>query len=316
MATVLNDMIVPEVFNPYLIEETTKKSRFINSGIATSDPSVTLSDGGKTIQVPFFKDIDEDDEVLEDGGVGLTVNKIDTAKSVAVVHARGTAYGASDLAKAFSGADPIGAIAGKLGEVWARKMQKLALASLEGVFKLDAMADSVLDQSSAVLTAEMMADASFLLGDNYDKIQCVAMHSAVLNKLKKLELVDWVQPSDLTLGFYTYMEKRVIVDDSIAAASGVYPIYFFGNGAFSYNENAAMAKVETERDAQKGFDNIYSRRFFTMHPRGMQWLGASVAGDTPTNAELALKANWALAADRKNVAIGLLKARVAAAPST
>lgn len=316
MATVLNDMIVPEVFNPYLIEETTKKSRFINSGIATSDPSVTLSDGGKTIQVPFFKDIDEDDEVLEDGGVGLTVNKIDTAKSVAVVHARGTAYGASDLAKAFSGADPIGAIAGKLGEVWARKMQKLALASLEGVFKLDAMADSVLDQSSAVLTAEMMADASFLLGDNYDKIQCVAMHSAVLNKLKKLELVDWVQPSDLTLGFYTYMEKRVIVDDSIAASSGVYPIYFFGNGAFSYNENAAMAKVETERDAQKGFDNIYSRRFFTMHPRGMQWLGASVAGDTPTNAELALKANWALAADRKNVAIGLLKARVAAAPST
>lgn len=316
MATVLNDMIVPEVFNPYLIEETTKKSRFINSGIATSDPSVTLSDGGKTIQVPFFKDIDEDDEVLEDGGVGLTVNKIDTAKSVAVVHARGTAYGASDLAKAFSGADPIGAIAGKLGEVWARKMQKLALASLEGVFKLDAMADSVLDQSSAVLTAEMMADASFLLGDNYDKIQCVAMHSAVLNKLKKLELVDWVQPSDLTLGFYTYMEKRVIVDDSIAAASGVYPIYFFGNGAFSYNENAAMAKVETERDAQKGFDNIYSRRFFTMHPRGMQWLGASVTGDTPTNSELALKANWALAADRKNVAIGLLKARVAAAPST
>ena len=316
MATVLNDMIVPEVFNPYLIEETTKKSRFINSGIATSDSSVVLAEGGKTINVPFFKDIDEDDEVLEDGGVGLTVNKIETAKSVAVVHARGTAYGASDLAKAFSGTDPMGAIASKLGEVWARKMQKLALASLDGVFKLDAMADSVLDQSSAVLTAEMMADASFLLGDNYDKIQCVAMHSAVLAKLKKLELVDWVQPSDLSLGFYTYMEKRVIVDDSIAASSGVYPIYFFGNGAFSYNENAAMAKVETEREAKTGFDNIYSRRFFTMHPRGLQWLGASVAGETPTNAELALKANWALAAERKNVAIGLLKARVAAAPST
>lgn len=315
-ATVLTDMIVPEIFNPYLIEETTKKSRFINSGIATSDPSVVLAEGGKTINVPFFKDIDDDDEVLEDGGTGLTVHNITTDKSVAAVHARGTAYGASDLAKAFSGADPMAAIAGKLGELWARKMQKVALASLDGVFKLDAMADSVLDNSSQVLTADMMADASFLLGDNYDKIQCVAMHSAVLAKLKKLELVDWVQPSTLELGFYTYMEKRVIVDDSIAASSGVYPIYFFGNGAFSYNENAALAKIEYERVPKTGFDNLYSRRFFTMHPRGMKWLGTSVSGETPSNSELALKANWALAAERKNVAIGLLKARVAAAPST
>lgn len=313
-ATVLNDMIVPEIFNPYLIEETTKKSAFIDSGIATSDPSITLSDGGKTIKVPFFKDIDEDDEVLEDGGTGLTVHNIDTAKSVAVVHARGVAYGASDLSKVFSGADPMAAIASKLGNLWARKMQKVALASLEGIFKLDEMADSIADHTSDVLTADMMADALFLLGDNFDKIQSVAMNSAVLAKLKKLDLIDVIQPSTLGPGYYTYMQKRVIVDDSIAASNGVYPIYFFGAGALSYNENKEMAMVETERKPKEGFDNIYSRRFFTMHPRGLQWKGTSVVGETPTNSELATKANWALAADRKNVAICLLKARVTAAP--
>lgn len=205
--TTVQDIIVPEIFNPYLIEATTKSSKFINSGIATTDPSVNLSEGGKTIQVPFFKDIDDDDEVLEDGGVGLTEHKIDSDKSIAVVHARGIAYGASDLAKAFSGADPMAAISSKLGELWARKMQKVALASLEGVFGVAEMADSVLDQSSAVLTADMMADASFLLGDQYDKITCIAMSSAVLAKLKKLELVDWVQPSEMTIGYYTYMEN-------------------------------------------------------------------------------------------------------------
>lgn len=307
--TTVQDIIVPEIFNPYLIEATTKSSKFINSGIATTDPSVNLSEGGKTIQVPFFKDIDDDDEVLEDGGVGLTEHKIDSDKSIAVVHARGIAYGASDLAKAFSGADPMAAISGKLGELWARKMQKVALASLEGVFGVAEMADSVLDQSSAVLTADMMADASFLLGDQYDKISCIAMSSAVLAKLKKLELVDWVQPSEMTMGYYTYMEKRVIVDDSIAATGGVYPIYFFGEGALAYNESPVLAKVEIERDAKRGMDNLYSRRFFTMHPRGMQWKG-SPAGETPTNDELKTASNWALAADRKNVSICLLKAKL------
>lgn len=315
-ATVLNDMIVPEIFNPYLVEETTKKSAFISSGIATSDPSVVLSEGGKTIQVPFFKDIDDDDEVLEDGGTGLTVHNIDSAKSVAAVHARGVAYGASDLSKVFSGADPMAAIAGKLGALWARKMQKVALSSLEGIFKLDAMADSVSDHSADVLSADMMADALFLLGDNFEKITSVAMSSAVLAKLKKLDLIDVIQPSTLEPSYYTYMQKRVIVDDSLAASAGVYPIYFFGTGALSYNENTAMAKVETERDAKKGFDNLYSRRYFTMHPRGLKWKGTPV-GETPSNAELATKANWELAADRKNVAICLLKARVASgSPST
>lgn len=307
--TKVSDIIIPEIFNPYLIEETTKKSAFINSGIATSDPSVKLSEGGKTINVPMFKDIDDDDEVLADG-TGLTVHNIDTAESIAVIHARGIAYGATDLSKAFSGADPLGAIGGKMGELWARKMQKVAISSLEGVFGVAEMAESVNDQSAAVLTADIMADSMFLLGDAYNKITCVAMHSAVLAKLKKLELVDWVQPSELTLGFYTYMEKRVIVDDSIAPDTGVYPIYFFGAGALSYNESDVLTKIEYERDAKLGQDALYSRRFFTMHPRGMKWKGTP-AGETPTNTELATAANWELAADRKNVAIALLKVKTA-----
>lgn len=308
--TKVSDIIIPEIFNPYLIEETTKKSAFINSGIATSDPSVKLSEGGKTIKVPFFKDIDEDDEVLADTGDGLKVNNISTEESIACVHARGIGYGASDLSKAFSGADPLAAITGKMGELWARKFQKVAISSLNGVFGVEAMRESVNDQSTAVLTADIMADSMFLLGDAYNKITSIAMHSAVLAKLKKLELVDWVQPSDLTLGFYTYMEKRVIVDDSIAPTEGIYPIYFFGEGALAYNESDVLTKIEYERDAKKGLDALYSRRYFTMHPRGMKWLGASVAGETPTNEELAMPANWALAAERKNVAISLLKAKL------
>jgi hypothetical protein len=307
--TKVADMIIPEIFNPYMIEETTQKSSLIRSGIATSDPDVELTKGGKTINVPFIKDPDHEDEVLDEE-TGLTSHNITTAESTACVHARGIGYGASDLAKAFSGTDPLGAVTSKLSDLWARRFQKIAISSMKGVFGVAEMKDSVLDKSTEVLTASMMSKAMFLLGDNYDKIKCIAMNSAVLAKLKDLELIEWVQPSTMDPGFPMYMGKRVIVDDGIApSAEGVHEIYLFGEGAFSYNESPVLANIEYERDAKLGVDNLYSRRYFTMHPRGMQWVGTA-AKATPTNEELENPANWKLAADRKNVALALLKAKV------
>lgn len=308
-STKVSDIIVPEIFNPYLIQETTTKNAFISSGIATSDASVNIVAGGKTVNIPFFKRVTGTPELLDDSG-SLTINKITTDKDIAAIHARGIAFGSNDLAKLFAGADPMAAISAQLSDVWATEFQTVALKTLEGVFGLATMADSVNDQSANVLTADIMADSMFLLGDSYNKITAVAFHSAVLAKLKKLELVDWVQPSDMSLGYYTYMEKRVIVDDGLAPTAGVYPVYFFGAGALAYNENTTLATVEADRDILTGEDILASRRIFTMHPRGVRWIGTP-AGQTPSNTELATSTNWALADDRKNVAIALLKAKVA-----
>lgn len=306
--TKISDLIIPEILSPYMMEDTIHKSAFINCGIATSDPAIDLSEGGTTVNIPFFKRTGNKGTVLVEGE-DIETKKIVASKSVGAVHARGMGFAVSDLSKHFSGADPLAAISNELSGDWAQTYQDVAIASLEGVFGVAEMADSVLDQSSAVLTADMMADAGFLLGDNYSKITCVAMHSAVLAKLKKLELIDWVQPSTMEPGYNVYMEKRVIVDDDIAPAAGVYPIYFFGEGSLSYNENEKNISVEYVRNAKKKQDEIYSSRIFTMHPRGMKWIG-SPAGTTPTDEELKNPSNWKLAAERKNVAISLLKAKL------
>ena len=308
-STKVSDIIVPEIFNPYLIQQTTVKNAFINSGIATSDPSIVLTEGGKTVNIPFFKRVTATPELLDDSA-SLTVNKIVTDRDIAAVHARGIAFGSNDLAKLFAGADPMAAISNQLSEVWATEFQTVALKTLEGVFGLAEMSASVNDQSANVLTGDIMADSMFLLGDAYSKITAVAFHSAVLAKLKNLDLVDWVQPSELTLGYFTYMEKRVIVDDALTPSEGVYPIYFFGAGALAYNENNTLASIETDRDILAGEDVLTSRRVFTMHPRGVRWIGTA-AGQTPSNTELATSSNWALADDRKNVAVALLKAKLA-----
>lgn len=308
-STKVADIIVPEIFNPYLIQETTRKNAFINSGIATSDSSVVISEGGKTVNIPFFKRVTATPELLSDTG-SLTVNKITSDKDIAAIHARGVAFGSNDLAKLFSGADPMQAIASQLAEVWATEFQDVALATLKGVFGVAGMAESVNDQSANVLTADIMADSMFLLGDSYNKITAVAFHSAVLAKLKKLDIVEYIPPSELSLGYYSYMEKRVIVDDSLLPdAEGVYPVYFFTSGALAYNENYTLTSVETDRDILAGEDVLTSRRVFTMHPRGIRWVGTP-AGETPSNTELATASNWNLVEDRKNVGIALLKVRV------
>lgn len=311
--TKVSDIIVPEIFNPYLIQETAEKNAFIKSGIAAPTPGVDFTRGGRTVTIPMWSDLDDDDEVLTDAN-GLTLKAAKAYEDVAVIHARGWAYGSNDIARLLAGDDPMKAIVQKSASKWSKIMTRILVNTLVGAMGCTGMKDSVLDKSGTELTADMMADGSFLLGDSYDKIHAVAFAAPVLAKLKKLDLIDTVKPSELEPSYFEYMGKRVILDDQIKGdANGNYPIYFFGEGAISYNENPALASVETERKPQEGIDAIYSRRAFTMHPRGIKWVGKP-AGQFPTDEELATTTNWELVDNRKNVAIAQLIAKVG--PST
>lgn len=312
-ATTFSDLVVPEIFTKYLIQETTKTNNFLNSGIATSDPSVIISEGGRTVNIPFFKELSANDEILDESSE-LTVNNITADKDIAAIHARSVAFGATDLSKLFSGADPIAAMRVQLGNFWSEKFTDVILSTLKGIFGVAALADNVLDNSANSLTADVMADAMFLLGDKSSKITAIAMHSKVFAKLKKLDLISTVQPSTLEPAYNTYMTKRIIMDDAIVPISGsgataVYPIYFFGAGALAYNENTTLATYEQDRDILAKQDVFTSTRVFTMHPRGVKWVGTPV-GSTPSNTELATAANWSLVEAPKNVAIAQVLTKV------
>lgn len=311
--TKFSDLVVPEIFTKYLIQETTKTNNFLNSGIASSDPAVIISEGGRTVNIPFFKELSANDELLDET-TALTVNNITADKDVAAIHARSVAFGATDLSKLFSGADPIAAMRVQLGNFWSQKFTDIILNTLTGIFGVAALADNVLDNSANVLSADVMSDAMFLLGDKSAKITAIAMHSKVLAKLKKLDLISTVQPSTLEPAYNTYMTKRIIIDDAIVPVSGsgataVYPIYLFGAGALAYNENNVLATYEQDRDILAKQDVFTSTRVFTMHPRGVKWIGTPV-GSTPSNSELATSTNWGLVEAPKNVAIAQVLTKV------
>ena len=305
--TKISDLIVPEIFTKYMIQESVDKNAFIKSGIAAPDPAVNITAGGTTVNVPFFESLDAEDEIITEDGA-TTINSISAAKDVAAVLARTVGFGATDLSRLFSGEDPMKAIIAQLGNLWAKRFTEVIKNVLKGIFGVAALSDNVLDNATHDLSAGVMTDAMYLLGDNSEKVSASAMHSQVLAKLKKLDILDrnTFMPSAMHTDYQTYMGRRVIVDDTLAATSDVYPIYLFGNGAIAFNENPELATVETDRDIVEHKDVLVTNRVFTMHPRGVKWIGTA-AGETPINTELATSTKWELVENPKNVKIACVK---------
>jgi hypothetical protein len=323
--TTIGDVIVPAVFNPYVIERTAELSAFYQSGIIARNPELDrlASSGGKLVNMPFWEDLEGDDEVLSDTEA-LTVGKITAAQDVAALLARGRAWSVNDLAKALSGDDPMAAIGDLVAAYWARRFQAILIKTLDGIFGNNAtlMNTNQHDISGTpdadgddVISAKTAVDAIYKLGDSADKLTGFAMHSATVAKLAKDDLIEYIKPSEGEVEVPTFLGKRVVVDDSLPVSSGVYTTYIFGAGAFGWGEGGAPVPTETARDALSGDDILVNRRHFILHPRGVAFQNDQVSGPTPSNTELADYRNWERVYESKNVRIVQFKHKLVTAYS-
>ena len=307
-ATKIANVIVPDVFNPYVVEKTAELSALFQSGIIRPDAALdTLArTGGTLLQMPFWTDLTGADEVLSDAAA-LTPQNIAASKDIARLHARGKAWGVNDLAKALSGDDPMAQIGNLVAEYWARRFQALLISTLTGAFASSSMSGNVHDISAVTgadaFTGSTFIDAAHKLGDAESKLTAVMVHSLVFATMRKQNLIEFIPNSEGVYNIPTYLGKRVIVDDSMPVTSGVYTTYLFGEGAIGYGEGEAPVPTETDRDSLAGEEYLINRRHFIMHPRGVKWNEASVAGEFPTNAECATAANWTRVYENKNIRI-------------
>ena len=316
--TKISDVIVPEVFNPYVIERTAELSAFFQSGVIATNPELNrlASLGGTLINMPFWEDLSGDSQILSDSKA-LEVNNISANKDVARLHARGNAWSVNDLAKALSGDDPLRAIGDLVASYWAREWQKMLIKTLEGAMGTATMADNVHDISSEgsaatrTISASTTLDAIQKMGDAKDKLQAFAMHSATETLLAKNDLIDYVPESQSGVRIPFYLGKRVIVDDGLPVTSGTYTTYLFGAGAIGLGEGSAPVPTEMDRDSLAGDDILINRRHFLLHPRGIKWLEASVDAVVPTNDEIATTTNWQRVYENKNIRIVQFKHKLA-----
>lgn len=315
MTTKIADVIVPEIFNPYVIQRTMELSALVQSGIIqnTAEFDTLASAAARTANMPFWQDLTGADELLDDQNP-LTPGRIQAAQDEAVILRRGRAWGANDLAANLAGDDPMKAIADLVAAYWARRMQAILLSKLGGVFGAATMAGNVYDITAAAvaadrtITALTFVDAAQRLGDAKEQLTGVLMHSATEASLSKQDLI-MVEPKEREVAVKTFMGKRVIVDDAcpVAANGEDYTTYLFGPGAIALGNGNPVGFVPTEvaRDGLAGEDYLINRKTLILHPRGIRWTpGAGVpAGVSPSNAELAAAANWTRVYEAKAIRI-------------
>lgn len=307
--TQIADVIVPSVFNPYVIQRTAELSAMSQAGIISNNPELDAlaSAGGKLINMPYWNDLTGDDEVLSDTGA-LTPEKITAGQDIAALFMRGKAWSTNDLAKALAGSDPMAAIGDLVADYWARRRQALLFSMLKGVFAAASMSGNLLDVSALVgdlakITGNTFIDAVTKLGDAAGKITAVGMHSGTYASLQKQNLIEYVPTSDGKVNIPYYLTKRVIVDDGCPQAAGTYTTYLFGEGAIGLGNGSAPVPTETDRDSLAGDDILINRQHFVLHPRGVAFQNAAVVGSSPTNAEAETAANWLRKYENKNIRI-------------
>ena len=333
----LADIIIPEIFVPYVIERTATLSRLVASGIIenNSEFDVLANAAGRTVNMPFWQDLDGDDEVIKDDAPSVP-GKITATKDVAARVLRVKSWKYNDLARHLGGSDPALAIGELVAAFRARRMQAQLLSVLGGVFGSSTMADLTLDlhvtgsAGTAATSVNLLDGSSFIsakqkLGDAKDKLTGIMMHSEVESMLLKLDLIDFVPDSTGKMMLKTFQGLEVIVDDGVGTSNvdskTVYDSYLFGRGAIAQGNTRDASpieggfgtwEVEFAREALD-HDSIMMHRWGNiLHPRGIKFTDDTVADATPSNAELALADNWSRVYEKKNIRIVRVRSNILA----
>lgn len=330
--TRLSDAIVPEIFFSYMLKETKEKSALYGAGVMADAPEIQskLAGGGRTFQMPFWNDLDntESNVASDDPTSDATPGKITSSKDIALRQVRTYGWSTADLVRELAGDDPMGRISSRAGAYWGRQFDRIAIASLNGV-----IADNVANDSgdmvndigndvagtpadTTLFSAEAVMDTAQTLGDAKQDLAMIIMHSVVHNRLSKQQLIDYRLDADGTTWFPYFLDYRIHVSDMCPAVAGtnqtLYTTYLMGPGALAWSESPVATPVEVERKPAAadgmGVEELWTRRQFCIHPPGIKWTDTTVTGEFPTNAELALAANWdRVYAERKQIKMAVLK---------
>lgn len=344
--TAISDIVVPEIFNPYVQQMTEEKSRLISSGAVVRSPKLDqdLAGGGITFNAPSFKDLDNDtenissdeadDSYVAGGTDNSTPKKTGTAKEVSVRLSRNQSWSNSDLATVLAGADPMSSIGDRVAAYWSRRLQAAFVATVNGVFADNAAAPAGTEHTLNDLTndvsgdayaagatdfgAEAFIDAAVTMGDSMENLSMVCVHSIVYSRMQKNNLIDFVADASGAITIPTFLGRTVIVDDGVPSpASGIYHTWLFGTGAMLLGMGAPKVPTEVARKPDAGSgggqDILFNRVEWAIHPVGHAFTGTASKGG-PSNAAttgmLAHAASWGrVYSERKQIKIARLVTR-------
>lgn len=325
--TQLIDIIEPEAFTAYIVQNSMEKTALVESGILVPNSVIIdqLTAGADSFNVPFWRDLgnEEANIVSDDPSQLSTPNKVTAGKQLIRKSFLHQSWSAMNLASELAGADAIARIQDRATAYWNRQTQRRLVASLNGILADNVANDSsdmVVDISAeagaaANFSADAVIDAAGTLGDAMDTVTGLAVHSDIYRRMLKDDLIEFIKPSEGSLALPTYRGLAVIIDDGMPVDAGVYTSALFGAGAVGYGLTApriaAGTEVENLPSAGKGGGQqiLHSRVNLAVHPAGFAWVEGTIAGDSPSIAELSAAAHWDRVVERKAVPLAFLVAK-------
>lgn len=310
-ATLISDVVVPEIFTPYTQQETETKSRLVESGALVRDPMLDqhLGGGGVTFQVPSFRDLDDDadnvstddvsDTIAADFNAGTpnprldaTPFKIQTSQETAARLSRNGHWSSGDLVAALAGADPMTAIAMLVSGYWRRRLQSAFVATWNGVIA-DNVANDSGDYQNDIsgssyqagvtdFSAEAVIDAAVTAGDSMEDFALIMVHSTVMARMKKNNLIDFIPDARGETDIPTFLGMRVVVDDGLPVTGSVHDTWIFGSGATRLGMGSPRVPTEVYREPLAGngagSEVLSNRVEWIIHPVGHAYVGSAPNG--------------------------------------
>lgn len=327
MTTRISDIIEPAVFTGYVTQNAMERTALVESGILVPNDVIRaqLRAGAHSFNVPFWRDLgNEEADTVNDNPADLSVPlKIQTGKQLIRKSFLHQSWSAMNLASELAGSDALVRIQERVTAYWNRQLQRRLVSTLNGIIA-DNVAnddgDMVLDISAETGTAAEFSptaviDATGTLGDAMGSVVGIAMHSDLYRRALKADLIEFVQPSAGSMRMPTYRGLAVIVDDGMPVDAGVYTCALFGQGAVGYGVTAPVVaegtEVENLPSAGKGGGQqvLHSRVNLAAHPLGFAWVEGTIAGESPTIAELGAAAHWDRVVERKAVPLAFLRCK-------
>jgi hypothetical protein len=338
MATVqLSDIIDVTVFQDLPPVNDPTKTAFFESGVVTQNALLNnlANQPGKVAELPFWNDLDPaDDPNLSDDVPGneAVPKNVNQGEQISRKAFLNQGWSAADLAAEIAqGANAMEHIRARVDRYWTRQWQKRLIKACNGVMADNVANDSsdmVYDASGAtnadittttVFTRQNFTTAAFTMGDAYDQLAAIAVHSVVYKRMVDNDDIDYIPDSEGELTIPTFLGHRIIIDDGMpyTPAGGTadvdpapkYTSVIFGQGAFGFGNGTPPNPVAIERKESQGtgagIETLWTRKTWILHPFGFQ-AAAVPAGNSYTLAELAAAATWDRVVARKLIPMAFL----------
>lgn len=331
--TELSDIFVPEVFASYQVNDSVEKTDFVASGVVALNPELNArtASGGFLTTIPFWNDLDANIEPNYSNTAFTDVatpQKINSGEMTARISYLNEGFSSSDLNKELAGSDPMQRIANRVDSYWNRQFQRRILSVAIGLYNDNVAANAgdmtvdVTSQTPGTITAanrfttEAFVDAQYTMGDHSSMLGVMAVHSVVMRKLVKDQLIEFVRDADGQLLYQSFMGTRVVVDDGMptfgAGVDRKYLCILFGAGAIGYGTGSPRVPSEVERYVDRGngggVEVLWTRKTWLIHPASYDFLSTTITapGLSPTWANLQDAGNWARVHARKKVPMAFL----------